>query len=126
MIRPIVIFCLFFASTASFGEMYKCKGKEGVVFQEAPCKGGKKIDIPDTPINSHESQLQNAIGLGRVVVGMTKEQVIRAWGRPTKINKTIGAGYSSEQWVYERGGIGRAQYLYFDDGILRSAQGPTE
>lgn len=126
MAKSVLIFALFFVSTVAAADVYKCQGKDGTAYQETPCKGGKKIDIPDTPVNSRNSQIESAISLREVIVGMTKEQAIRAWGKPDKINKTMGTGYSSEQWIYERGSIARSQYLYFDNGVLRSMQGPGE
>ncbi len=122
----ILIFALLVTSTAAFGEMYKCRIGDAAVYQETPCKGGKKVDLPEAPVNSRDSQIENAISLREVMIGMTREQATRAWGKPTKINKTLSATYSSEQWIYERGAIGRTQYLYFDNGVLRSMQGPNE
>lgn len=52
-----------------------------------------------------------------VNIGMSQEDVLASsWGKPGKINRTIGAGYTHEQWVY--GG----SYLYFRDGILTTIQ----
>lgn len=55
-----------------------------------------------------------------VQIGMTKDMVICAWGKPRDINRTVIAGVvGREQWCY--GGIG-GQYLYFENGILTSYQ----
>jgi hypothetical protein len=51
----------------------------------------------------------------QVAIGMTREQVEAAWGKPESIRETVTAGGTSEQWVY-RG----FNYLSFQDGILRS------
>lgn len=52
-----------------------------------------------------------------VLIGMYKEEVLESnWGRPGKINTTITARGTSEQWVY-RGG-----YLYFENGVLTAIQ----
>jgi hypothetical protein len=53
----------------------------------------------------------------KVIIGMTTEQVVAAWGRPYNINETITARGKSEQWVY-----GSGQYLYFDNGVLKTIQ----
>ena len=53
-----------------------------------------------------------------VSIGMTEEQVYLAWGKPEKINATISEKAHREQWVYGR------QYLYVEDGVLRSMQTP--
>jgi hypothetical protein len=51
-------------------------------------------------------------------IGMTIQNVIdSSWGRPEKINKTITASGTSEQWVYLNGG-----YLYFENGLLTTIQ----
>lgn len=54
---------------------------------------------------------------GGVQVGMTREQVYATcWGKPQKINKTIGSYGTHEQLVYG------SQYLYLENGVLRSIQ----
>lgn len=53
-----------------------------------------------------------------VRIGMTQEQVLASsWGRPQKVNKTTTAYGVHEQWVYSG-----YNYLYFEDGILRTIQ----
>lgn len=47
---------------------------------------------------------------GKVKIGMTEEMVRLSWGDPDKINK---ASYG-DQWVYGN------QYLYFENGMLKS------
>jgi hypothetical protein len=55
---------------------------------------------------------------GGVRIGMTKEQVLKSnWGKPSSINKSIGASGASEQWVY-----GGGNYLYFKNGVLTTIQ----
>lgn len=51
-------------------------------------------------------------------IGMTAKQVREQsnWGRPLMVNRTTTANGTDEQWVYSWG------YLYFHNGILRSAQ----
>lgn len=54
---------------------------------------------------------------GGVVLGMTKEQVLRSnWGKPSSKNRTIVKGLVREQWVYDGG------YLYFENDILTAIQ----
>jgi hypothetical protein len=52
----------------------------------------------------------------KVRLGMTAEQVIMAWGKPNHLNKTVGSWGVHEQWVYN------SQYLYFENGVLKSYQ----
>lgn len=55
---------------------------------------------------------------GGVRVGMTAKQVLGSnWGRPESVNRTTGSYGTHEQWVY-----GGRNYLYFENGILRSIQ----
>jgi hypothetical protein len=52
----------------------------------------------------------------KVSIGMTAEQVQLSWGKPDRINTTSTARADHEQWVYGK------EYLYVQDGILRSMQ----
>jgi hypothetical protein len=52
----------------------------------------------------------------KVQIGMTSEQVTMAWGKPSRINRSIGRWGEHEQWVYG------STYLYFENGILKSYQ----
>lgn len=62
------------------------------------------------------SRFIKAIEKSKVLIGMPKNLVLLSWGKPGKINSTVGKGYSHEQWVYD------ARYLYFTNGILDSFQ----
>lgn len=52
-----------------------------------------------------------------VRIGMSDEEVLKRWGEPEDINKTITEDYVKEQWVYDNG-----RYLYFEDGVLTTIQ----
>jgi hypothetical protein len=58
----------------------------------------------------------------RVMVGMTKEQVLQSWGGPQTINTTFTKdGIRQEEWIFEdweSSAIVRHRYLYFEEGIL--------
>jgi hypothetical protein len=58
-----------------------------------------------------------AVVCGSAQIGMTKEQAIAAWGRPSSVNRTTYASGTNEQWVYNM-----TNYLYFDDDRLTSIQ----
>lgn len=62
----------------------------------------------------------NRIGEKKIQLGMTKEQVIAAWGKPYKVNQSIGSWGEREQWVVDNST--RSDYLYFHNGILKSMQ----
>ena len=61
--------------------------------------------------------IQRAVADRRVVIGMTTEQALAAWGQPERINETVTGSNRYEQWVY-----GGGAYLYFTNGVLTSAQ----
>ncbi|MEO7888263.1 MAG: hypothetical protein ABIR76_16165 [Polaromonas sp.] len=63
---------------------------------------------------------EQAIGRREILVGMTEDQAVRAWGRPTSINATVSTGGRTEQWVY-RTDAG-TNFLYVYNGRVRSAQ----
>jgi hypothetical protein len=58
----------------------------------------------------------------RVMVGMTKEQVLEAWGGPQTIHTTFTKdGIRQEEWIFEDwedAATVRHRYLYFEEGIL--------
>ena len=57
-----------------------------------------------------------------VIVGMTREQAIQAWGSPYQMNVTYtDRGVRREEWVYEDwidAGSVQHRYLYFEEGVL--------
>jgi hypothetical protein len=56
-----------------------------------------------------------AIESGKVLQGMTMEQVRLSLGEPLEVSRTTVGGRTHEQWVY-----GAGNYLYFDDGLLKT------
>ena len=132
---------LLAATEESSAQMYKCKYASGNTYSDEPCPPGRLVKVIDVTQqrtaaqerNSIEQQLLvakdkmklrkiEAIKMEQVVTGMTASEVVRSWGQPTKINRTVIAGKVSEQWIYRRGGIGNDQYLYIDNNVLRSIQ----
>jgi hypothetical protein len=65
--------------------------------------------------------LEFAISEKKIMIGMTPQHVLRAWGRPLRINESVGANYHHEQWVYAA-----SQYIYFQNGVLTSWQTTRE
>lgn len=113
--------------SAATAQSYRCTVDGKVVYQQAPCPGGREIkgQAAPTPEDSARAKIELAITRRQVLIGMTAREVTRAWGEPDKINRSVSASVVREQWVYRRDRrIGNEQYLYFDDGVLTSAQGP--
>ena len=58
----------------------------------------------------------------RVMVGMSKEQVLQSWGGPQTINTTFTKdGIRQEEWIYEdweSTSVVKHRYLYFEEGTL--------
>ncbi len=58
----------------------------------------------------------------RVIVGMTKEQVLQSWGGPQTINTTFtNDGIRREEWIFEdweSTSVVKHRYLYFEEGKL--------
>jgi hypothetical protein len=58
----------------------------------------------------------------RVMVGMTKEQVLQSWGGPQTINTSFTKdGIRQEEWIFEdweSAALVKHRYLYFEEGNL--------
>ena len=58
----------------------------------------------------------------RVIVGMSKEQVLKAWGSPYTINVSYTKeGIRREEWIFEDwkdASTIKHRYLYFEEGVL--------
>jgi hypothetical protein len=64
-----------------------------------------------------EAKIENAASRGEIVVGMTMDQVLKAWGSPqSKSNTTRSRSGTDSTWTYYR--RGQSVDLYFKDGIL--------
>jgi hypothetical protein len=65
---------------------------------------------------------QKHIAEHRVMVGMSKEQVLEAWGGPQTINTTFTKeGLRREEWIFEdweNSAVVKHRYLYFEEGAL--------
>ncbi len=61
--------------------------------------------------------IEDAIRRKLVRIGMNEAQVIRSWGKPDDINRSVYESGVHEQWVYRRGDY-ESQYVYFENGIV--------
>jgi hypothetical protein len=73
----------------------------------------------DKPLEDEQQKKKNELARnGGISIGMTKEQVYNSsWGHPKKVNRTITANITFEQWVYDNN-----QYLYFENDKLVTIQ----
>lgn len=53
----------------------------------------------------------------KIKIGMSEQQALLSWGKPERVNKSVGSYGVHEQWVY-----GRGQYVYMENGKLTSFQ----
>jgi hypothetical protein len=67
--------------------------------------------------DARDAVIAQAIKKHQILVGMTCEQVIAAWGKPASSHRTITSDHVSEQYCYPG-----YRYAYFTDGILTSIQ----
>ena len=126
---------LMLLTGAAFSQtIYKC----GKVLQQTPCKDGeqeivKTWGVPKDRKSRHwdlekegldpefAERTRQAIAKEKVFIGMRRIDVERSWGEPTKINTSIGSYGKHEQWVY-RHGSGSTDYVYIENGFVRSIQ----
>lgn len=118
----------------------KCTIDGKTVYQEAACEGAKKVDVsgagkavPDSPGTSYwqrqitsqarAERVSKAIANREIFIGMTSEEARQSWGAPTKINVSVGSYGRHEQWVFPRGRV-EAQYVYIENGLVKSMQSP--
>ncbi|HXV68410.1 MAG TPA: hypothetical protein VD738_05740 [Nitrospira sp.] len=73
-------------------------------------------------VQFRDPDFQKHIEQHRVMVGMTKEQVLQSWGGPQTINTTFTKdGIRQEEWIFEDWegtATVRHRYLYFEEGTL--------
>jgi hypothetical protein len=74
------------------------------------------------PTFRYDSKFQHAIAEKRVVVGMSREQVLQSWGSPYSIDVTYtDAGVRREAWIFEdwiNTATVKHRYLYFEENSL--------
>jgi hypothetical protein len=73
-------------------------------------------------VQLRDPDFQKHIAEHRVMVGMSKEQVLQAWGGPQTINTTFTKdGIRREEWIFEdweSAAVVKHRYLYFEEGTL--------
>ena len=103
----LLVLLIVLAGSVQAG-VYKCKVNGQTVYQQLPCdEGGEQMKVRPGPSSTgpsdsvglrpgeldlvREAELNDAARRGKIKIGMTPKQVRRAWGRPDKINRTVGA-----------------------------------
>ena len=117
----------------------KCTGPDGaVIFQDTPCVGkGETLNLrpgsghsaasgsanratDDVAATNRRVETLGAIGRGEPLIGMTRGELDRAMGAPSRVNTGNYDGVQQDQLKYDRGG--RTWYVYTEAGIVRSIQ----
>lgn len=125
IVRLTALWTMAVAASCVHAQAYRCTLNGATVFQQVPCEGGTQLKVAKPPApDGREALVNKAIAARKVAVGMTKEEVVRSWGRPDKINTSVGSYGRHEQWIYNRASIADSQYVYLEDGVVRSIQSP--
>ena len=120
--KTYILPILALAAGPALAQAYKCTDAAGrVAFQEQPCAAGaRQATVKLAPVveqTPEQKRILQAMAVGGVTAGMSASQVRQVWGAPIKVNKTVGAGGISEQWVY-----GNGQYIYLSHGVVVAMQ----
>lgn len=81
------------------------------------------------PPEDNQSTIAEAMKNGKVVIGMTKQQVQATWGPPHRVTTMNNASGESEQWDYDYDISGQTPraYLHFDgSGTVTSVDTSNE
>jgi hypothetical protein len=76
-------------------------------------------DFTDDNIRTHyrwSDKVWNLINNQKIVIGMTKQQVLLSWGEPIDINEDVYENSTVEQWVYSD------NLIYFKNGKVHAMQ----
>lgn len=78
-----------------------------------------KQAVRDSYVKTHPDlpeKIKSAVLKGELVLGMKAADAKASWGAPEKINRTVGAFGTNEQWIFGD------TYVYFDNDTLTSWQ----
>jgi hypothetical protein len=98
-----------------------CESKP-VAFNAAPASGAGPSGAEEVADVKWRREVMSAISRRYILIGMTEKEARQSWGSPSKINSTISAGTTSEQWIYRGSYIGGDSYVYVRNGIVTSMQ----
>lgn len=119
-----------FSQTPCEGDMQVIEVKESYeVDNEAQMKAQKEneeylLKYKEKKEKEHAERMfrrkiSSAINQQQIMVGMTEEEVVRSWGKPSDINSSGGSHGSRDQYVYRRGN-NETQYVYLKNGFVTS------
>lgn len=115
--RVTAVIALAIVAAPPVWAINKCTVNGKTVYQDAPCDMQSQ---KSEPVKVWDSRMRD--GGGKVRIGMTEEEVLRAWGKPDHVNTTMSASGTRKQLVY--GSARERQYLYIENGVLTTIQSP--
>lgn len=77
------------------------------------------------PRDKFSSEIEAAIQKGDLLPNMTKDAVLKSWGRPEDVEISGNPAYGNERWTYSNFGDNNAndfqekRQLFFENGILK-------
>lgn len=76
--------------------------------------------VPNGPNrNSYQSRSYasaNYPKINDIMLGMQKDDVVRNWGRPDRMDVAGDPGRENERWAYRKDGV--IKYIYFENGLV--------
>lgn len=101
-------------------KVYKCTLDDVTEFSQTPCDDNNEpIEVKEgySPDKSTSGKILTLILQNKISIGMSRNDVIKSWGKPDDINSNTGSYGSREQWVYRISGA-ENQYVYIKDGLV--------
>ncbi len=117
----LILLSIVSANAESFEEMkarWDSSERMQILYRDR-AELNKKID-EDMRILRAQQEIQRAKPMPEIGMHKSKIRDGTSWGYPDKVNTTIDANGSREQWVY-RNSLG-TRYLYFSNDKLTSIQ----
>lgn len=107
---------------------FTCTGPDGRrTFQDVPCPQGhqtEKLQLHQRnalgPSADRPTLIREAIAKRTVAIGMTTDELYRAFGQPAKVNASLYGTNRRDQLVYLKGDD--TWYVYTDNGIVSAVQ----
>ncbi len=107
---------------------FTCTGPDGrKAYQDTPCPQGHQADKLQLhqrntigPSADRPTHIREAIARRTVAIGMTTEELYRAFGQPAKVNANQYGNTRRDQLVYLKGDD--TWYVYTDNGVVSAVQ----
>lgn len=90
-----VVMVLIFLGTIGFLSSLSSIGR-----QSAALEAERTAYLATEAARREAEAVEDSVALGRVLVGMTADQVRRAWGEPRDTDRTTHTGGVMERWYY--------------------------